>query len=126
MANTKMTYSMALDNALAVVTDTETREKLMALKTSLAKKHIKQKTEKDKANEAIMDSIANILSDGSKKTVTEIMVALGNEYTSQKVTALVRKMKGDGTVGRTVDSRVAYFSLASDDTEEEEELEAEE
>ena len=126
MANTKMTYSQALDNALAVVTDTETREKLMALKTSLAKKHIKQKTEKDKANEAIMDSIANILSDGSKKTVTEIMVALGNEYTSQKVTAFVRKMKEDGTVVRTVDSRVAYFSLASDDTEEEEELEAEE
>ena len=124
MANTKMTYSMALDNALAVVTDTETREKLMALKTSLAKKHIKKQTEKDKANEAIMDSIANILSDGSKKTVTEIMVALGNEYTSQKVTALVRKMKEDGTVIRTVDSRVAYFSLASDDTEEE--LEAEE
>ena len=126
MANTKMTYSMALDNALAVVTDTETREKLMALKTNLAKKHIKQKTEKYKANEAIMDSIANILSDGSKKTVTEIMVALGNEYTSQKVTALVRKMKEDGTVVRTVDSRVAYVSLASDDTEEEEELEVEE
>lgn len=98
----------------------------MALKTSLAKKHTKKKTEKDKANEAIMDSIANILSDGSKKTVTEIMVALGNEYTSQKVTALIRKMKEDGTVVRTVDSRVAYFSLASDDTEEEKELEAEE
>ena len=124
MANTKMTYSMALDNALAVVTDTETREKLMALKTSLAKKHIKQKTEKDKANEAIMDSIANILSDGSKKTVTELMAAFDNKYTNQKITALIRKMKEDGTVVRTVDSRVAYFSLASDDAEEE--LEAEE
>ena len=124
MANTKMTYSQALDNALAVVTDTETREKLMALKTSLAKKHTKKKTEKDKANEAIMDSIANILSDGSKKTVTELMVAFDNKYTNQKITALIRKMKEDGTVVRTVDSRVAYFSLASDDAEEE--LEAEE
>ena len=126
MANTKMTYSQALDNALAVVTDTETREKLLALKTSLAKKHTKKKTEKDKANEAIMDSIANILSDGSKKTVTELMAAFDNKYTNQKITALIRKMKEDGAVVRTVDSRVAYFSLASDDTEEEEELEAEE
>ena len=50
MANTKMTYSQALDNALAVVTDTETREKLMALKTSLAKKHTKKKTEKYQVN----------------------------------------------------------------------------
>ena len=125
MANTKMTYSQALDNALAVVTDTETREKLMALKTSLAKKHTKNKTEKDKANEAIMDSIANILSDGSKKTVTELMIALNNEYSNQKVTALIRKMKENGTIVRTVDSRVAYFSLASDDAEEEE-LKAEE
>ena len=126
MANTKMSYLQALDNALAVVTDTETREKLMALKTSLAKKHTKKKTEKDKANEAIMDSIANILSDGSKKTVTELMAAFDNKYTNQKITALIRKMKEDGTVVRTVDSRVAYFSLASDDTEEEKELEAEE
>lgn len=126
MANTKMTYSQALDNALAVVTDTETREKLIALKTSLAKKHTNKKTEKDKANEAIMDSIANILSDGSKKTVTELMAAFDNKYTNQKITALIRKMKEDGTVVRTVDSRVAYFSLASDDAEEKEELEAEE
>ena len=122
MANTKMTYSQALDNALAVVTDTETREKLMALKTSLAKKHTKKQTEKDKANEAIMDNIAKILSDGSKKTVTELMIALNNEYSNQKVTALIRKMKEDGTVIRTVDSRVAYFSLASDDTEEKKNL----
>ena len=73
-----------------------------------------------------MDSIANILSDGSKKTVTELMAAFDNKYTNQKITALIRKMKEDGTVVRTVDSRVAYFSLASDDTEEEKELEAEE
>ena len=74
-----------------------------------------------------MDSIANILSDGSKKTVTELMAAFDNKYTNQKITALIRKMKEDGTVVRTVDSRVAYFSLVSDDTEEEEkELEAEE
>lgn len=123
MANTKMTYSQALDNALAVVTDTETREKLLALKTSLAKKHTKKQTEKDKANEAIMDNIAKILSDGSKKTVTELMIALNNEYSNQKVTALIRKMKEDGRVVRTVDSRVAYFSLASDDKEEELEVE---
>ena len=38
MANTKMTYAMALDNAMNGVLDSETIEKLNALKIQLAKK----------------------------------------------------------------------------------------
>ena len=118
MANTKMTYSMALDNALNLGVDVlgkETYDRLVDLKNSLKKKKSGKETEKQKENNAIMALILDILADGSKKTVTEIMAVLDNKYTSQKITSLVKKLVDEEEVVRNVESRVAYFSIPTTD-----------
>ena len=118
MANTKMTYSMALDNALNLGVDVlgkETYDRLVDLKNSLKKKKSGKETEKQKENNAIMALILDILADGSKKTVTEIMVALDNKYSNQKITSLVKKLVDEEEVVRSVESRVAYFSIPTID-----------
>ena len=118
MANTKMIYSMALDNALNLGVDVlgkETYDRLVDLKNSLKKKKSGKETEKQKENNAIMALILDILADGSKKTVTEIMVALDNKYSNQKITSLVKKLVEAEEVVRNVESRVAYFSIPTTD-----------
>ena len=60
------------------------------------------------ANEAIKAEIANVLSDEGQ-TVTEIVKALGGEYTNQKISALLRQMDG---VTKEVVKGKALFTVA--------------
>ena len=92
---TKMTYVTAIDNALAVVTDEETRERLEALKASLAKRNASKSstpTKRQKENEGVKARIAEVLSDEGK-TVTQILAEIGDaSLTNQRVSALLRQM----------------------------------
>ena len=71
------------------------------------------KTQKD--NEVIKGVIAEGLAElGRPVTVTELgrEFAPLNPYTSQKLSALLRQMKDGGLVVKTIEKKVARFSLA--------------
>lgn len=55
-----------------------------------------------------LDTIDNARISVVTKGVNDI---LGTDYTSNKVSAQMTKLKNEGTVVRTVDKKIAYFSL---------------
>lgn len=114
----KMTYTKAIDNALAVVTDEATRNRLEELKNSIAKRNAnggtRKPTKEQRLNAEIKATIAEVLADGTARTVTEIMhlVPALENASNQKASALVNQMVKDGTLVRSEVKRKAYFGLA--------------
>ncbi len=113
---TKLTYVSALEVAINAVSDEAVKEKLEALKASVAKRNAGERkpSKAQKENEAIKAEILNFLADGEKHTVTEIMAgvpALG-EASNQKATALVSALYKAELIKREEIKRKAYFSLA--------------
>ena len=62
------------------------------------------------ANEGIKGEILEYLADNGHARIADIAEAVGQ--TPNKVNALVKQMKDAGTVVRTEEKRVAYFSIA--------------
>lgn len=110
-----MTYVDALTIAINTV-DSETAEKLTALKAQLMKKKSSSKpTKAQLANEAVKDEIREVLGSADEPmTVSEILKAMPNEYSSQKISALLRQMGEEGTkeVVKTIEKKVSRFALA--------------
>lgn len=110
---TKMTYAVALDVAIASVSDDAVKDKLTALKAQLAKKSSGERkmTATQKENVGFKDAILNGLGDG-KYTITDIMKSVGavSTLSNQRVSALVRQMVADGLLVREEIKRKAYFS----------------
>lgn len=76
----------------------------------------KKQTPTQKANEEIKRIIAEDILDGAM-TVTQITKELNKiegyeEISLNKVNAIIRQMKLDGTITRTEEKGVAYFSVA--------------
>ena len=73
-------------------------------------------TAKQIENEKIKEEIKNLLSEG-RMTCGELAKAL--DITSQRCSALLRQLGPDGTkeVDKVMEKKVAYFSLASTDSE---------
>lgn len=117
MTNSKMTYVMALDVVLngGEITS-EVREKLEALKSSVARKNSSEKkpSANQKANKDLQGAIAQALEVGKAYTVSEMMKVVPElaEASNQKASAMVRQMVADGILVRTEVKRKAYFSLA--------------
>ena len=83
---------------------------------SLSKKSVsKADKAKIEENENIRSTILNVLA-GNRMRVSDITKAvnniLGTDYTSNKVSAQVTVLKGDGSVLREVDKKIAYFTVA--------------
>ena len=82
----------------------------------------KKPTATQVANEAIKDTIREVLSDGKARTVSEV-IASGNfaeGTTTQKISALMTLLIKSGDVVKTVDKKKSFFSLAptvSDDVD---------
>ena len=110
-----MTYSMALENAIAVV-DAETAEKLTALKAQIEKKNSASSSKPTKtqlANEKVKDEILSVLGESAEAlTVSEILALMENEYTNQKISALLRQLVASEKVVKTVEKKVSRFALA--------------
>lgn len=107
---TKMTYAMAIDNAINGVLDTETVEKLTALKAQLAKRATSGKrtlTARQKENVEVRTQIMGVLADGEKHRATEVGEAIG--VTGQRASALLGQLVTGGLVERIVEKRVTYF-----------------
>lgn len=114
---TKMTYAVAIDNAINGNITEEVKEKLEALKASLAKRASgsKSPTKIQKENEGVKAVIAEVLSEsGSKMTVTDLVSDERLPYTNQKVSALLRQMIEAGIVVKTMEGKKAYFSMAGE------------
>lgn len=83
---------------------------------SLSKKSV-SKADKDRIeeNENIRSAILEVLN-GKRMRVSDITKAvnesLGTDYTSNKVSAQVTVLKGDGSILREVDKKIAYFTVA--------------
>ena len=75
------------------------------------------KTEKPE-NAEIRTSIIEYLGTVEKARISDVTKGvndiLGTEYTSNKVSAQMTKLKNDGTVVREVEKKIAYFSLATE------------
>lgn len=82
----------------------------------LAKKNSGERkpTATQKENEATKAVIVEVLSDGTARTIGEICKSSDElaDFSSQKISALVRQLVLDGTVVREEIKRKAYFSLA--------------
>ena len=113
---TKMTYVSALEIAIASVDSAEVREKLEALKTSIAKKNSAERkpTATQTANEGFKTAIAEGMEVGKAYTITDLMKSIDAiaDLSNQRVSAIVRQMVEGGVLVREEVKRKAYFSLA--------------
>ena len=108
-----MTYVEALEQAIAIC-EGEVAEKLTALKAQVAKKRSSSKPTKTQVeNEAIKEQVLAVLADcGEAVTVKEILGELEGDYTSQKISALLRQLVMAGKVVKTIEKKVSRFALA--------------
>ena len=120
MANKKMTKKEMFTILMEVIEVTETANKaemmdFLAHEIELLerKKSSSAKTKIQVENEGIMVSILEELAQAGKPmTVTELMQTeslLG--LSNQKLSALLRLLKEDGKVEKTIDKKKSYFAL---------------
>ena len=123
MANKKMTYSTALEQAIAMLTSTEGAnseviEKLTALKATLDKKNAspKKQTAQQKKNAEIKEEIADFLAENKDSgfTVSDILkeVPVVQGDSNQHVSALMRQLVQDNIVQKYSEKRRTYFKIA--------------
>ena len=116
----KMTYVKALDAAIATLSadQSEVKEKLEALKASIAKKNSAERkpTATQTANEGYKEAILDALEVGKGYTITDLIkgVPALSDLTNQRVSAIVRQMVETGTLKREEIKRKAYFALADE------------
>lgn len=112
----KMTYVEALNIAIEAVDNAEAVEKLTALRDATIKRNSadRKPTKTQEANEGIKAEILDLLSDGTARTVAEIMAGVPSltGASNQKASALVRQLKDSGAVVREEVKRKAYFKIA--------------
>jgi regulator of replication initiation timing len=123
MANKKMTYSTALEQAIAMLTSTEGAnseviDKLTALKATLDKKNAspKKQTAQQKKNAEIKEEIADFLAENKDSgfTVSDILkeVPVVQGDSNQHVSALMRQLVQDNIVQKYSEKRRTYFKIA--------------
>lgn len=110
----KMTYVKALDIAIEALTDGEAKDKLVALKTSIAKKNSAERkpTATQTANEGYKVAILDVMESGKGYTITDLMKSVDAiaDLSNQRVSAIVRQMVESGSVTREEIKRKAYFT----------------
>ena len=95
------------------------KEKLEALKIQLKKREhgSKRPTAKQTENEAIKDTICEILTETDERMRVKDLLADDrlSGYSSSKISALLRQMLpevGDGRVIKEIEKKVSYFRIA--------------
>ena len=110
---TKMTYVQALNFAIENLENAEVVERLTALRDATAKRNASDRkpSKTQEMNAGLKDDILALLADGTPRTATEIMGAVGIE-SNQKASALLTQLKKDELVTRELIKRKAYFKIA--------------
>ena len=115
--NVKFTYTMAIDNALNGVLDTETVEKLNALKIQLAKKNksgSSKPTKRQTENaEVLQPAVLEFLASVDTATATEVAkgVKVSFEVSTSRATSALVALKKCGKVVNTKTSKGSFYSL---------------
>ena len=118
----KLTHKVALSTILNTTfdfttvdfTNDEIRDKLSDMLASLEnRKSTSKPTKNQQENETFKADIANLLSDGKARTVTEIMQEIfpDKELSNQRVSAILRLMIIANQVKKDYTKGKAYFSL---------------
>ena len=123
MTNTevKVTVAQKFDMVIKALTEAEVTEvdgidlvEFLNDRKEKATRKATTKAEKPE-NADIRGAILNYLVGGVKARISDITKgvneALGTDYTSNKVSAQMTKLKNEGTVVRTVEKKIAYFSI---------------
>jgi hypothetical protein len=129
----KMTNVKAIDYVLTNCEVTaEVREKLEKMKAQFVKKNSadRKPTATQTENAGLKVAIVEGMEVGAKYTITDLMKSIPElaDLSNQRVSAIVRQLKDEGTLVREEIKRKAYFSLAEvevDETEDEEVIEGE-
>ena len=119
---TKVTRIEAMNICKALVSASERTDKtevvavLDKMIESLSKKSVSKADKvRIEENKNIRSAILEVLT-GKKMRVSDITKAvnetLGTDYTSNKVSAQVTVLKGDGSILREVEKKIAYFTVA--------------
>ena len=120
MTNKKMTNAMALEIALEVLKETDTKkyteviEKLDKMLVQVNKKSSanRKPTATQLENEGLRVKIAEYLTNtGKRLTVSEMMKEIKGleELSNQRVTSLATSLYKEGKIDREVEKRKAYF-----------------
>ena len=110
MADRKMTYAVAIDNAINGNITDEVVERLNDLKTQLAKRGSGHKglTKTQQENEVLKNQILeNLRAEVDGMTATEVGQSIG--VTCQKASAILRQMVEGGTVRKDKVGKVVRF-----------------
>ena len=110
MADRKMTYAVAIDNAINGNINEEVVERLNDLKAQLAKRGSGHKglTKTQKENEVLKNQILeNLRAEVDGMTATEVGQSIG--VTCQKASAILRQMVEGGTVRKDKVGKVVRF-----------------
>ena len=109
---TKMTYAMAIDNAINGTLNEETIEKLEALKASLAKRNSgsRKPTKTQRENEGLKEDFWAYVSENGAKRASEVAVYFG--VSGQKASALLNALVKEERLEKMVEKRVTYFRVA--------------
>lgn len=109
---TKMTYAVAIDNALNGNITEEVRERLEALKASLAKRSsAERKPSKAQLENASLkeDIWAYVSENGAKRAMD---VAGHFEISGQKASALLKQLVDAERLEKFSEKRITYFKVA--------------
>ena len=107
-----------VENSAELVSFIEHEVELLNKKNSRSGKPTARQIENEEIKATILSVMERV---GKPMTVTQLLAEIGNsELSNQRVSALVTQLKDSGEVLRTVEKKVAYYSLADEveDTEE--------
>ena len=110
MTNEKMTYAVALENAINAVNDTEVKEKLIALKEQLAKKATNRKPRVNQEKMELAEKVVAIMEADTNYRVAELAKML--DVSTQKLTPAMTVAVEGGQVEKHIEKRVALYRLA--------------
>lgn len=120
MENTKITYAQALtmirEFAIeAGYENTEVLDKVQASIDSYGKRNTRKSTKPTKAqvaNENLKATIVALMDTETRYTVSDIVKALDNEYSNQKISSLMNSMVGS-YLDKVTEKRRSYFTKIS-------------
>lgn len=109
---TKMTYAIAIDNAINGNITEEVREKLEALKTQLAKRNSGERkpTKTQRENEGLKEDIWAFVSENGAKRAGDVAGHFG--ISGQKASALLKQLVDAERLERFTEKRVTFFRVA--------------
>lgn len=116
----KMTNVKAIDFVLGnCEVPADVKEKLEKMKAQFIKKSSAERkpTANQTENASLKVAILNAMEEGKGYTITDLMKAVPElaDLSNQRVSAIVRQMKDEGTVTREEIKRKAYFTKATDE-----------